>query len=243
MLIGSETQLDLTDNGITVPNSELAVIESSTYASATVELKQQVFSDQSSYYYHTIPYWMAGKSFLCAPLNGGEATVTNAGKLYLLGRNEANGQKYLDVGFTHVMDLDFEPWGGTGYGGGNFAALGFALYEKDVTVGETVTWGRWGVPLFYSDKTLPVEPVAGVVDIEITQMPAKTTYQLGESFDATGLVVTGIDRNGQKITIDSEHYLLAPTDAGIRLIKNALPEIVIPSSSSEATRRTSKFSF
>ena len=211
VLIGSETQLDLSDNGVTVPGNELAVIQSDTYASAPVGLKQQVFSDQSAYYYHTIPYWMAGKSFLCAPLNGGSATVTKAGKLYLIGRNEANGQKYLDVGFTHVMDLDFEPWGGAGYGGGNFAAMGFALYEKDVTVGETVTWGRWGVPLFYSGKTLPVEPVAGVTDIEITQMPEKTTYQLGETFDATGLVVTGMDANGNKVALSQQDYLLAPT--------------------------------
>lgn len=210
VLIGSETQLDLTGNGITVPGSQLAVIESDSYASVPVALKQQVFSDQTPYYYHTIPYWMAGKNFLCAPLNGGSATVTKAGKLYLIGRNQANGQQYLDKGFTHVMDLDFEPWGGAGLGGGNFAALGFALYQKDVTVGETVTWGRWGVPLFYSDAKLPAEPITGLQSLSIDQMPTKTTYKLGESFDATGLVVTGIDRNGQKIIIDSEHYLLAP---------------------------------
>lgn len=210
VLIGSETQLDLTGNGITVPGSQLAVIESDSYASVPVALKQQVFSDQTPYYYHTIPYWMAGKSFLCAPLNGGSATVTKAGKLYLIGRNQANGQQYLDKGFTHVMDLDFEPWGGAGLGGGNFAAMGFALYQKDVTVGETVTWGRWGVPLFYSDAKLPAEPITGLKSLSIDQMPTKTTYKLGESFDATGLVVTGIDRNGQKIIIDSEHYLLAP---------------------------------
>lgn len=210
VLIGSETQLDLTGNGITVPGSQLAVIESDSYASVPVALKQQVFSDQTPYYYHTIPYWMAGKSFLCAPLNGGSATVTKAGKLYLIGRNQANGQQYLDKGFTHVMDLDFEPWGGAGLGGGNFAAMGFALYQKDVTVGETVTWGRWGVPLFYSDAKLPAEPITGLQSLSIDQMPTKTTYKLGESFDATGLVVTGIDRNGQKIIIDSEHYLLAP---------------------------------
>lgn len=210
VLIGSETQLDLTGNGITVPGSQLAVIESDSYASVPVALKQQVFSDQTPYYYHTIPYWMAGKSFLCAPLNGGSATVTKAGKLYLIGRNQANGQQYLDKGFTHVMDLDFEPWGGAGLGGGNFAAMGFALYQKDVAVGETVTWGRWGVPLFYSDAKLPAEPITGLQSLSIDQMPTKTTYKLGENFDATGLVVTGIDRNGQKIIIDSEHYLLAP---------------------------------
>ena len=211
VLIGSETKLDLTGNGITVPADQLAVIESDTYASAPVELKQQVFSDQSPYYYHTIPYWMAGKSFLCAPLNGASATVTKAGKLYLIGRNEANGNQYVNKGFTHVMDLDFEPWGGAGLGGGNFAAMGFALYEKDVTEGETVTWPRWGVPLFYSDKKLPAEPITGLQSLSVAQMPTKTTYKLGESFDATGLVVTGIDRNGKKITIDSDNYLLAPT--------------------------------
>ena len=210
VLIGSETKLDLTGNGVTVGADQLAVIASDSYASVPVALKQQVFSDQAPYYYHTIPYWMAGKSFLCAPLNGGSATVTKAGKLYLIGRNEANSAPYVKLGFTHVMDLDFEPWGGAGLGGGNFAAMGFALYEKDVTLGETVTWGRWGVPLFYSDAQLPAEPITGLQSLSIDQMPTKTTYKLGESFDATGLVVTGIDRNGQKITIDSEHYLLAP---------------------------------
>jgi len=210
VLIGSETRLDLTGNGVTVPADQLAVIESESYACAPVALKQQVFSDQSPYYYHTIPYWMGGKSFLCAPLNGGSATVTKAGKLYLIGRNQANGQQYLDKGFAHVMDLDFAPWGGAGLGGGNFAAMGFALYEKDVTVGETVTWGRWGVPLFYSDKKLPTEPVAGISAIEVTQMPAKTTYKLGESFDETGLVVSGIDTNGNKVVLNRENYLIAP---------------------------------
>ncbi len=210
VLIGSETQLDLTDNGVTVADDALAEITAEGYDSLPVELKQQVFSDQASYYYHTIPYWLAGKSFLRAPLNGGSATVTKAGKLYLLGRNAANGQKYLDVGFTHVMDLDFEPWGGTGLGGGNFAAMGFALYEKDVAVGETVTWGRWGVPIFYSGKQLPLEPVKGISGIEITKMPTKTTYQLGESFDETGLVVSGIDYSGNKVVLDREEYLVAP---------------------------------
>ncbi|MBR5570821.1 MAG: exo-alpha-sialidase [Oscillospiraceae bacterium] len=211
VLIGSETKLDLTGNGVTVAKDQLAVIESDSYDALPVELKQQIFSNEATYYYHTIPYWMAGMSYLRAPLNGATATVTKAGKLYLIGRNAANGQKYLDVGFSHVMDLDFEPWGGAGLGGGNFAAMGFALYEKDVTEGETVTWGRWGVPLFYCDKQLPHEPVAGITDIEITQMPTKTTYKLGESFDATGLVVSGIDAKGNKIVLESDEYLVAPS--------------------------------
>ena len=210
VLIGSETKLDLTGNGVTVADSQLAEISSDSYDTLPVELKQQVFSNETSYYYHTIPYWMAGKSYLRAPLNGASATVTKSGKLYLIGRNAANGQKYLDAGFTHVMDLDFEPWGGSGLGGGSFAAMGFALYEKDVVEGETVTWGRWGVPLFASNKQLPHEPVAGISGIEITKMPTKTTYKLGESFDATGLVVSGITPSGNKIALDAGEYLVAP---------------------------------
>ena len=207
VLIGSETKLDLTDNGVTVADSQLAVIASDTYASVPVALKQQVFSDSanSGYYIQNIPYWMGGKSIMRAPLAGATATVTKAGKLYMIGRAKANDTTCQKNGFVHVMDLDFAPISGSG-----FLNLGFGLYEKDVVEGETVTWGRWAVPLFYSDVKLPAEPITGLQNLSIAQMPAKTTYKLGESFDATGLVVTGIDRNGNKITIDPEQYLIAP---------------------------------
>ncbi len=202
-LIASETQLDLTDNGVTVSAEELAIVESTSgYTVSQTELRNVVFTDDATYKFQEIPYWLAGKSYIFGPRNGGTVEVTRAGKLYMIGNKTSARKTYFtNLGFTLVQDMDVEPWNG-------FSANGFALYEKDVVVGEKVTWNWWGVPIFYSDKKLPAEPP---VSIEITSMPNKQTYKLGENFDPTGMVVEGTDKYGNKYELSSADYVTAPT--------------------------------
>ena len=219
MVAFSEQQIDPTMHkydDVVFSNDEMAVLEP-TEASGdtvgTVKKGEHPFSNRTSgeneATFGEIPYCMQGKAFIYNELNSTvEATVTKSGKVLLLGSNtdETRKQYFTEtLGFTYIGDM-------SSYGiidGGSYSGKGYGLYIKDVVKDETITWGNgfWFIPMFYSDETLPEEPS---VSIEITKMPDKTTYKLGEDFDPTGMVVTGIDKSGNERELDSSEYVTVP---------------------------------
>lgn len=221
MVAFSEQQIDPTVHkygDVVFSNDEMAVLEP-TQASgdsvANVKKGGHPFSNRtgtdgtSEATFKEIPYCMQGKSYIYNKLKDTvEATVTKAGKVLLLGSDkDATRKQYFTetLGFTYVGDM-------SEYGiidGGSYATKGYGLYIKEVAEGETITWSDsfWFIPMFYSDEKLPPEPP---VSIEITQMPGKTTYKLGEDFDATGMVVKGTDKQGNERILDASEYVTIP---------------------------------
>jgi len=219
ILVVSETRIDPTVHTIgdyVFSNDEMAVLEPTEASGDTVDVVEvgtHPFSNRTSgtteATFSKIPYCMQGKSFIYNMLNDTvEATVTKAGKVLLLGSTNSTRKTYFTetLGFTYIGDMSSYAI----INGGSYSTNGYGLYIKDVTKGETITWGNgfWFVPMFYSDVKLPAEPP---VSIEITQMPDKTTYQLGEDFDSTGMVVVGTDKYGNKTELRAEDYVTVPT--------------------------------
>ncbi len=219
ILVVSETRIDPTVHTVgdyVFSNDEMAVLEPTEASGDTVDVVEvgtHPFSNRTSgtneATFSKIPYCMQGKSFIYNELNDTvEATVTKAGKVLLLGSTNSTRKTYFTetLGFTYIGDVSSYAI----INGGSYSTNGYGLYIKDVTKGETITWGNgfWFIPMFYSDVKLPAEPP---VSIEITQMPDKTTYQLGEDFDSTGMVVVGTDKYGNKTELSAEDYVTVPT--------------------------------
>ncbi|MBQ8559712.1 MAG: discoidin domain-containing protein [Tyzzerella sp.] len=157
VVFASEEKLDLTTNDYMVSDSEMAVVESlSEQETKIMELGAQVFTKwPTKYTFHNIPYWMAGKKYILGDYdNGGTVKVTRSGVLYMLANNKDDRKTYFEeLGFTKKSTLDFEPFGG-GDQGGSWNQSGFALYEKQVTEGNEITWDKWAIPIFSGDLVL-----------------------------------------------------------------------------------------
>ena len=79
------------------------------------------------------------------------------------------------------------------------------ITEYTVTNGEELKAGQESVTISYEEKGIIKTAEQAIIveekelrSIEITSMPAKTTYIEGENFDRTGMVVTAIYNNGSR---------------------------------------------
>lgn len=221
MVAFSEQRIDPTVHkygDIVFSNDEMAVLEPTEASGDTVgnvKKGEHPFSDRTSgtneATFNALPYCMQGKDYISSQVRGTvEATVTKGGKVLMLGSTISERKTYFTetLGFTFIADIsDYSSL----ISGGNYSSNGYGLYLKEVTEGETISLGNsqyWFIPMFYSDETLPPEPP---VSIEITKMPDKTTYKLGEDFDATGMVVRGTDKSGNVRELDPTEYVTVPT--------------------------------
>ena len=206
-------------------NDQLAVLAPVDGTVATVERGGLVFSDRSeakAKFATTLPYCYLGRDFIFRDYDDANqavsATVTKSGVVLALASNNDARKDHMvnTLGFTYVEDL-------SSYGdiivGGAFSEKGYGLYIKKVSQGEQINWEEtyiynnksytmWLIPFFQSATTLPAEPP---VSIAITQMPTKTTYKLGESFDPTGMVVIGTDKYGNVAQLDTNQYVTVPS--------------------------------
>ncbi len=90
---------------------------------------------------------------------------------------------------------------GTTWLGGDFSAVGEEINlngSRNITL-ITLTTGKYDVVYDSVNAKLTVVAYAPAAtdSIEITTEPTKTAYDLGEAFDATGLVVTATDTDGE----------------------------------------------
>ena len=138
-----------------------------------------------------------------------QATVTKGGKVFLIAStNETRKNYFIEEGYTFVVDLAAD-YGNT-LSASSYNKNGYGLYVKDVAAGqfERTRKSYWSIPIFGSNEKLPAEPP---VSIAISQMPTKTTYKLGESFDPTGMVVLGADKYGNVAQLDAGQYVTVPS--------------------------------
>lgn len=224
MVIVSELPIDPTVHefeNYVFSDGQLAILEPTTESGGTVisvDVRSDVypFSDREASAdnpakLQNVPYYLKDKSLIKEKLKDNvKANVVNAGKVLLIGSTSDDRKTYFTqtMGFTFVEDMK------TTYGNilsaSSYNEKGYGLYAKDVTQGEVVDWNKnsWFITMFQSTTQLPPEPP---VSIEITQMPTKTTYELGEDFDATGLVVKGTDKYGNERVLDASEYVTVPT--------------------------------
>lgn len=224
MVIVSELPIDPTVHefeNYVFSDGQLAILEPTTESGGTVisvDVRSDVypFSDREASASNpaklqNVPYYLKDKSLIKEKLNDNvKANVVNAGKVLLIGSTSDERKTYFTqtMGFTFVEDMK------TTYGNilsaSSYNTKGYGLYAKDVTQGEVVDWNKnsWFITMFQSTTQLPPEPP---VSIEITQMPTKTTYKLGEDFDPTGLVVKGTDKYGNERVLDASEYVTVPT--------------------------------
>lgn len=151
VVFASDEKLDLTDNGYTVADSEMAVLKpTSTGATVeTMELLAYPFANRSQYQFTDMPYWMAGKKYVKGDYGTGTAEVTRGGVVYMLTNDSTRGgrETYLkNAGYTKVDILDFDAFTGE-----NFDNYNFVLYQKTVQAGTAVDWPSWAIPIFSGD--------------------------------------------------------------------------------------------
>jgi len=129
------------------PSGALAAEESQP---APLALGATLFSDRS-YTCDELPAPLSGATFLRVPLDGKKTVrCTRAGRVYFLtpvtARNKDSAtQALLDQGFKKVLLPEvrlFDPSNPANY---------CTLYQKTCAEGDTVAFGKWAVPLFFSE--------------------------------------------------------------------------------------------
>jgi hypothetical protein len=121
---------------------------------------------RSGYFAQTIPAALKGAHYLRLPMEGNHAvSVTKAGTVFLLtpqpDRNrDSQSQPLIDQGFRLVALPEFSLIAAGG------AGSIVSVYQKDVEKGETITIGKWAVPLFWGEPEPMehVEPAIKIID-------------------------------------------------------------------------------
>ncbi|MDO4575593.1 MAG: sialidase family protein [Planctomycetia bacterium] len=111
----------------------------------SLETGQKIFTDRN-YTFNEIPAALKGKNFLFSSIDATSAVCTQAGMVYvwtpLPNRNSDSVVKELEkAGFEKVALPEFLLFG---YG----AADVVTLYQKKASVGEKISFGKWGILIF-----------------------------------------------------------------------------------------------
>ena len=130
VVFASDEKLDLTNNGYTVADSEMAVLNPTSDGASvqTMELLAKAFADKS-YQFTDMPYWMAGKNYIMGNYGAGTADVTRGGVLYMLTNDSTSGgrETYLqNAGYTKIEVPDFDA-----FTGGSFDKYNFVFPSTD----------------------------------------------------------------------------------------------------------------
>ena len=215
MVVVSELPIDptlQTVGSFVFSDNQLAVVTDVTLE--TVANGAYPFANRGADYtkpvqFQNLPDALLEKVFAKVDLNGAvNATVTKAGKMFLIASTSDSRKTTLtEQGYTLICDLKTE-YGNT-LSQSSYNGNGYGLYVKNVETGTYVKeLSFWSISIFGSGEKLPAEPP---VSIAITQMPTKTTYKLGESFDPTGMVVMGTDKYGNVAQLDASQYVTIPS--------------------------------
>lgn len=217
MVVVSELPIDPTlhqMSNFVFADHQLAILEPTAGTVETVDNGTYPISDRdkgasAAVYLKNLPYYLLNKSLIKVKLKDDvQATVTKAGKVFLIASTSATRKAHYEAeGYTLVEDLK-EKYGNT-MSQSSYDSNGYGLYVKDVAEGAfEKAYYSWSITIFAGNEKLPAEPP---VSIEMTQMPTKTTYKLGESFDAAGMVIMGTDKYGNVTPLDPSQYVTVPS--------------------------------
>lgn len=157
IVIPSNTQLDLATNLVNVPDSQMAVMESTSgkpvYNMACSQ--DPIFNDRT-FVFGQIPYFMAGKNYIATNLTKGEDSIvaTRAGYLYCMTPTTGDGTQVSNLqnqGFETVYTTTAFMMHSTD---GNATKT---ILRKYVNVGDTVTINRYVIPFFSGENEVSSE--------------------------------------------------------------------------------------
>lgn len=156
-----------------VPEENLAVLQpQKNYTIETIENNKAVFRDRS-YSIANRPKMFEGMSFIKAGLDSGSAaTVTVGGYVYVMTpKNVPNGRgaDLIADGYVKTDILSYPFW--------STLTEPVEFYKKLVAVGDTVSYGKWGVTLCGTDISGTPVP-----EVEFQQPLAEVISQNSEDF-------------------------------------------------------------
>lgn len=236
VVIMSETKLDIYKDEPIAKESELAVLKPSTGDSvANMALSAKVFSDRTAYTFYDMPYWLAGKNYILNAYasSSHSATVTKAGWVYMITSKAGNisirsslvNNGWIDV--TETIPSDLNLFGDSTQNGAflNSTYQGFALLKKSFNVGDSVSWGKWGIPVF-SGEIVVSDNIAQLIPVADTTYKAKVDDGMRLFSDRTYYAMNGVPSGlkGLSYFIDG-----IETGASVKAVTSGIVYLMIPS--------------
>ena len=235
VVIMSDTKLDLHADEPMPDDSALAVLQPAAGEKVlNMQLNARVFNDRS-YTFYDMPWWLAGKNYIQPSYssNTHSATVTKSGDVYMF-TSKAGSISLVNTlaaeGWTNVTDTiptDLNLFGDNRQNGAfmNSTYQGFALLKKSVTAGESITWGKWGVPVFSGELTLD-KNIAQLAPAAETTRAAQAQAEMRLFSDRTYYAMDGIPQ-----ALDGMTYFLdgIETGATVKAVTAGTAYLMIPS--------------
>ena len=115
---------------------------------------EKIFLDSTKHVFaESTPDFLLGQSFLAGSVDlGGTFTVTESGYLYIVtpvsGKDTSQADTLLANGFEAVASIDAKKVATT-------VSEPLVVMGKEVSVGETVSFGRWGIVIAETDESYP----------------------------------------------------------------------------------------
>lgn len=236
VLIMSDTKLDIYKDEPIPTDDKLAVLKpSGTDYVGNMALKSLVFSDRAQYTFYDMPYWLAGKNYIVNKYDASShtATVTKGGEVYMLtskGGNISIVSSLVSAGWTDVtstIPADLNIFGDATQNGAylNSPYNGFALLKKQFAVGETVTWGKWGIPIFSGEFVIS-DNVAKLAPAVSTSYPTKVENGMRLFSDRTYYAMNGVPTGLEGLT-----YFMDNIESGatVKATTAGIAYLLIPS--------------
>lgn len=157
IIIPSKVQLDLTTNLVTVPESQMAIMESTSGKKVyNAMCNQDLIYNDKTFTFVQLPYFMAGKDYIATNLNAGEDSIraTRAGYVYCMTATSGDGTQV-----TNLTNQGFE----TAYVTTAFKYHSLdshstkTILRKYVNVGDTVKINRYVIPFFSGEHEVSSE--------------------------------------------------------------------------------------
>ncbi len=143
----------------------------------TIAAGQTLFSDRTHAFSESTPEWLLGKNYLQVSLSA-EVTVTaqSAGWVYVITQTKGNDSQIstlTSAGFTRIGSIDKADFCST-------LKYGVAVMAKEVGVGETVSYSKWGI--LVADFALDTQATVRV----LSESASGNTAGVGEIIFAGG---------------------------------------------------------
>ncbi|MBQ6893291.1 MAG: exo-alpha-sialidase [Clostridia bacterium] len=116
-----------------------------------IAVGERIFADTTKHVFaESMPEYLLGQSYLATSVDlGGTFTVTKSGYLYIVtsvsGNTTSQADKLVADGFAAVASIDAKIMSTT-------ISESLVLLAKEVEVGETVSFGRWGMVIAETDE-------------------------------------------------------------------------------------------
>lgn len=234
VMIMSDEKLDLYAEEPIEADDKLAVLKpTGSDTVANMAYKSKVFSDRS-YTFYDMPYWLAGKNYLFSgyAATSHTATVTKGGFVYMLtskGGNISIVNSLVNDGWTNVTSTipsDLNIFGDSTQKGAFLSSSynGFALLKKLFKAGDTLTWGKWGIPVF-SGEIVISDDIAMLEAVGKTTRAAKVEDGMRLFSDRTYYAINGIPTGLDGLTYSIDDI---STGATVKAVTAGTAYLMIP---------------